>query len=61
MNRNNLHDYQNRAVDFIINRKRCALFLDMGFISHSLGARVLRTETACCAALAILLGRLGLL
>ncbi len=37
------------------------LFLDMGFISHSLGARVLRTETACCAALAILLGRLGLL
>lgn len=30
MNRTNLHDYQRRAVDFIINRKRCALFLDMG-------------------------------
>jgi len=30
LNRTDLHDYQNRAVDFILKRKRSALFLDMG-------------------------------
>ena len=30
LNRDDLHDYQNRAVDFIKNKERCALFLDMG-------------------------------
>lgn len=25
-----LHSYQNKAVDFILNKKKCALFLDMG-------------------------------
>jgi SNF2 family DNA or RNA helicase len=30
LSRNNLHDYQNRAVDFIKTKERCALFLDMG-------------------------------
>lgn len=28
--RSDLHDYQNKAIDFIKNEKRCALFLDMG-------------------------------
>ena len=28
--RSDLHDYQTRAVDFIQDRKRCALWLDMG-------------------------------
>jgi RsmE family RNA methyltransferase len=36
-----------------------SLFLKHGFMPHSLGERVLRTETACSAATAILLGRLG--
>jgi len=30
LERNNLHAYQNRAVSFIKDRKRCGLFLDMG-------------------------------
>ena len=30
LSRNDLHDYQKRAVDFIKDKKRCALFLDMG-------------------------------
>lgn len=30
LDRNNLHAYQNRAVSFIKDRKRCGLFLDMG-------------------------------
>ena len=30
MNRSNLHPYQTRAVDFICEKRRCALFLDMG-------------------------------
>lgn len=30
LSRTNLHDYQSRAVDFIIDRKRCGLFLEMG-------------------------------
>lgn len=30
LSRNNLHEYQNKAVNFIIEKKRCALFLDMG-------------------------------
>lgn len=30
LSRNNLHAYQNRAVEFIKEKKRCALFLDMG-------------------------------
>jgi SNF2 family DNA or RNA helicase len=28
--RSDLHDYQRRAVDFIIDKKRCALWLEMG-------------------------------
>ena len=28
--RSNLHDYQERGISFIRDRKRCALFLDMG-------------------------------
>lgn len=28
--RDNLHDYQRRAVDFILTRKRCQLWLDLG-------------------------------
>ena len=30
MTRNNLHEYQNRAVDFILENKKVALLLDMG-------------------------------
>jgi len=30
LNRDNLHEYQNRAIDFIKEKERCALFLDMG-------------------------------
>lgn len=30
LSRDNLHVYQTRAVDFIIEKKRCGLFLDMG-------------------------------
>ena len=30
MNRNNLKAYQNRAIDFMVQKKSCALFLDMG-------------------------------
>ncbi|MBE0471212.1 MAG: DEAD/DEAH box helicase [Methyloprofundus sp.] len=30
LSRDNLHDYQNRAISFIKAKKRCALFLDMG-------------------------------
>ncbi len=30
MNRSNLHAYQNKAIDFIHNKKKCGLFLDMG-------------------------------
>jgi SNF2 family DNA or RNA helicase len=30
MNRSNLHAYQQRAIDFIIQKRRCALWLDMG-------------------------------
>lgn len=30
LSRNNLHEYQNKAVNFIIEKKRCGLFLDMG-------------------------------
>jgi len=30
LNENNLHKYQKRAVDFIIDKKRAALFIDMG-------------------------------
>ncbi len=37
------------------------LFLASSFIPASLGARILRTETACSAGLAVLLGRMGLL
>ena len=37
------------------------LFLDHGFVPKSMGNRILRTETACSAALAIVLGRMGLL
>lgn len=37
------------------------LFLEHGFMPKSLGSRVLRTETACSAALAIVLGRMGML
>lgn len=36
-----------------------ALFAEHGFRFLSLGPRILRTETACSAALAILLGRMG--
>lgn len=28
--RDNLHDYQNRSANFIINKQRCGLFLEMG-------------------------------
>lgn len=37
------------------------LFLDHGFVPKSMGSRILRTETACSAALAIVLGRMGML
>ena len=37
------------------------LFLEHGFVPKSMGSRILRTETACSAALAIVLGRMGLL
>lgn len=30
LNRDNLHDYQSKAVDFIQQKERCALLLDMG-------------------------------
>ncbi len=30
LKRNNLHQYQNRAIEFIKDKKRCALLLDMG-------------------------------
>lgn len=30
LSRSNLHDYQRKAVDFIIERQRCALFLGLG-------------------------------
>jgi hypothetical protein len=30
LNRNHLHDYQNRAIDFICHNDKCALWLDMG-------------------------------
>lgn len=30
LNRNNLHEYQNRAVDFIKDNKKAALWIDMG-------------------------------
>lgn len=30
LSRDDLHDYQNRAVEFIKSEKRCGLFLDMG-------------------------------
>lgn len=30
MNENNLHEYQKRAVEHIINIKKCGLFMDMG-------------------------------
>jgi len=30
MNRSDLHAYQNRAIDFICEQKKCGLFLDMG-------------------------------
>ena len=38
-----------------------ALFLTSGFVPASLGKRILRTETACSAGLAVLLGRMDLL
>ncbi|MDY0287548.1 MAG: RsmE family RNA methyltransferase [Sphaerochaeta sp.] len=37
------------------------LFLASGFAPASLGGRILRTETACSAGIAVLLGRMGLL
>lgn len=37
------------------------LFLSSGFTPASLGARILRTETACSSGIAVLLGRMGLL
>ena len=30
LSRTDLHDYQNKAIDFIIEKRRCALFLAMG-------------------------------
>ncbi len=36
-------------------------FADAGFLFASLGSRILRTETACSAGVAVLLGRMGLL
>lgn len=30
LNRDNLHDYQNKVVDFILEKERCALLLEMG-------------------------------
>jgi SNF2 family DNA or RNA helicase len=30
LSRDNLHAYQNKAIDFIKDKKRCALFLDLG-------------------------------
>jgi len=30
LNREHLHDYQLKAIDFIKSQERCALFLDMG-------------------------------
>ena len=38
-----------------------ALFIASGFVPASLGKRILRTETACSAGLAVLLGRMNLL
>jgi RsmE family RNA methyltransferase len=38
-----------------------SLFIEHGFIPKSMGKRILRTETACSAALAIVLGRMGML
>ncbi len=40
------------------NRER-RLFLDYGFAPCTMGKRVLRTETACSAAVAMVLGKLG--
>ncbi len=37
------------------------VLMDSGFRSYSLGKRVLRTETACSAGTAVLLGRMGLI
>lgn len=36
-----------------------SLLLEQGFLAHTMGPRVLRTETACSAAIAVLLGRMG--
>ena len=30
LKRENLHHYQNSALDVVLNKKKCALFLDMG-------------------------------
>lgn len=30
LSRSDLHEYQHKAVDFIINKRRCALYLDLG-------------------------------
>lgn len=38
-----------------------SLFIEHGFVPKSMGDRILRTETACSAALAIVLGRMGML
>jgi len=37
------------------------LFASHAFVSKTMGNRILRTETACSAALAILLGRMELI
>ena len=51
MNRQDLHAYQVKAVDFICDKRRCALFLDMGLgksvttltaLSDLLGARIIK-------------------
>lgn len=41
LTRSDLHEYQNRAVDFIHSRKRCMLLLDMGL------GKTTSTLTAC--------------
>jgi RsmE family RNA methyltransferase len=38
-----------------------SVFESNGFSFAALGSRILRTETACSAGLAVLLGRMGLL
>ena len=42
LKRNDLHEYQNYAVSFIKDRRKCALFLDMGLGKTSITLTALK-------------------